>query len=40
VQNNKGHAVFVDEARYRESTAGPKDNPDPNKNGLAGGWGY
>jgi len=40
IQNSKGHAVYVDDARYRESTTEPKDNPDPNKNGLAGGWGY
>ncbi len=40
VRENKGHAVFVDEARRRESTAGPSDSLDPSKTGLAGGWGY
>jgi len=37
---DKGHAVFADDARRRESTAGPGDNLDPSKTGLAGGWGY
>jgi len=40
VQNNKGHAIFIDDAHFRDSTLDPKDNPDPSKNGLAGGWGY
>jgi len=40
VKNNRGHAVFADESRRRESTTGPDDNPDMNKTGLAGGWGY
>jgi len=40
MQNGKGHAVFMDDARFRESTMGPDDNPDPSKTGLAGGWGY
>jgi len=40
LQNNKGHAVFMDDSRRRESALAPDDNPDPNKNGLAGGWGY
>jgi len=40
VQKNKGHAVFIDDARFRESAILPNNKPDPNKNGLAGGWGY
>jgi len=40
VQVNKGHAVFIDDAHRRESTAESSDNLDPNKTGLAGGWGY
>jgi len=40
VQANKGHAVYIDSARFRDSTLLPNDNPDPKKTGLAGGWGY
>jgi len=40
VQTNKGHAVYIDSARFRDSTILPDDNPDPSKTGLAGGWGY
>jgi len=40
VQNDKGHAVYVDASKRRESTVGPDDTLDPSKTGLAGGWGY
>jgi len=37
VQNNRGHAVYVDSKR-RETTAGPTVNLDSSKSGAAGGW--
>jgi len=39
-KRNDGYAVLIDDARRRDSTTGPDDNPDPSKTGLAGGWGY
>jgi len=38
VQSNRGHAVYVDSTKRRESTAGPGVNMDSSKSGTAGGW--
>jgi len=40
VQNNRGHAVYVDFSvvKRRETTAGPGDNLNSDVNGAVGGW--
>ena len=40
VQNNRGHAVYVNSspAKHRETTAGPSVNLDSTKTGAEGGW--
>jgi hypothetical protein len=38
VANNRGHAVYVDSIKCRETTAGPTVNLDSSKYGAAGGW--
>ena len=38
VENNQGHAVYVDSSKRRETTAGPDVNLDASISGTAGGW--
>jgi cation transport regulator ChaC len=38
VSDGYGHAVYVDNTKRRETTAGPGVNLDSNTDGTAGGW--
>ena len=38
VQSDRGHAVYISNAKRRENTAGPTVNLDSTKAGAAGGW--